>query len=87
MAAYAKTFQAQSPSPRAYAAAVTVQKQMIRIVKAMLKPEEPLGPQIRRILSVWQVFNEAMEEAAEKGTTTAIEDEAKLFASQVERSV
>ncbi len=42
---------------------------------------------MRRILSVWQIFNQAMEEAAERGTLGDIIGEAKLFAHQVERSV
>jgi hypothetical protein len=57
------------------------------MVKAMLKPGEPLDGKIRRILSVWNVFNQAMEEAAQKGSTQAVEDEARLFAQQVEQSV
>ena len=60
---------------------------MVRVVKAMLKPGEPLNGQIRRILSVWNVFNQEMEAAAQKGSFSAIEDEARLFASQVEQSV
>jgi hypothetical protein len=87
MARYAQQNQAKAPSPQAYAAALTVQTQLVRLVKAMLKPGEPLDGQIRRILSVWNVYNQAMQEAAEKGSTQAIEDEARLFAQQVEQSV
>ena len=87
MALYAERHEAKAPSPQAYAAARTVQAQVVRMVKAMLKTGEPLNGQIRRILSVWNVFNQAMEEAAHKGTTSAVADEARLFASQVEQSV
>jgi hypothetical protein len=87
MARYAEQHQALAPSPRAYAAARAVQAQVVRLVKAMLKPQEPLNGQIRRILSVWQVFNQEMEAAAQKGGLKAIEDEAALFAAQVEASV
>ena len=71
----------------AYAAARTVQAGMARIVKALLKAEEPLTPQIRRVLSVWNVFNQEMAAAAEKGSLSAVEEEALLFASRVEQSV
>jgi hypothetical protein len=87
MSRYAAQNQAKAPSPQAYAAALTVQTQLVRLVKAMLKPGEPLDGQIRRILSVWNVFNQEMQGAAEKGSTQAIEDEARLFASQVEQSI
>jgi hypothetical protein len=87
MARYAEQYRAQAPSPQAYAAAATVQAQAIRMVKAILKPGEPLEGQIRRTLSVWNVFNQAMEEASQKGSLQAIEDEARLFADQVEQSV
>ncbi|MBI5241798.1 MAG: hypothetical protein HY926_15100 [Elusimicrobia bacterium] len=87
LARYEERHQAQAPSPRAYAAARVVQAQAVRMVKALLKTEEPLYPQVRRILSVWNVFNQEMEAAAAKGSASAIEEEARLFASQVERSV
>lgn len=87
LARYAEQYRSKAPSPQAYAAARTVQAQVVRLVKAMLKPGEPLDGQIRRILSVWNVFNQEMTEAARKGSTQAIEDEARLFAEQVEQSV
>ena len=87
MARYEERNKAGAPSPRAYAAARTVQAGMARIVKALLKAEEPLYPQIRRVLSVWNVFNQEMAATAEKGSLSAIEEEALLFASQVEQSV
>jgi hypothetical protein len=87
MARYEERNKAGAPSPRAYAAARTVQAGMARVVKALLKAEEPLYPQIRRILSVWNVYNQAMEEASQKGSLSAIEEDALLFASQVEQSV
>jgi hypothetical protein len=87
MARYEERNKSGAPSPQAYAAARTVQAGMARIVKALLKAEEPLTPQIRRVLSVWNVFNQEMAAAAEKGSLSAVEEEALLFASQVEQSV
>lgn len=84
---YEERNKAAAPSPQAYAAARTVQAGMARIVKALLKAEEPLSPQIRRVLSVWNVYNQEMAAAAEKGSLSAVEEEALLFASQVEQSV
>ncbi|MBI5883945.1 MAG: hypothetical protein HZB91_12675 [Elusimicrobia bacterium] len=75
------------PSPKARESARTVREQVIRVVRALIKQDEPLGPRIRRILSVWQVFNQEMEGAAAKGSLEAIEAEARLFADQVEQSV
>ncbi|MBI5211194.1 MAG: hypothetical protein HY927_14575 [Elusimicrobia bacterium] len=86
-ARYALQRQARAPSPAAFAAAQAVQAGTLRMARALLDPKAPLSGQIRRLLSVWQVFNQAMEEAAEKGTLEAVEAEASLFASQVERSV
>jgi hypothetical protein len=61
---------------------------MLRVVRALLTPNQPLNTQVRRLLSVWQVFNQEMARAAaEKGTLEAVTDEAALFASQVEASV
>jgi hypothetical protein len=79
--------QSTAPSPEAYRTALAVQESVLRMVRAMLKPGEPLNGQVRRALSVWNVFNQAMEEASEKGTLEAIEAEARLFAGQVEQSV
>jgi hypothetical protein len=87
LARYEERNKSGAPSPQAYAAARTVQAGMARIVKALLKAEEPLTPQIRRVLSVWNVFNQEMAAAAEKGSLSAVEEEALLFASQVEASV
>ncbi|MFA6317472.1 MAG: hypothetical protein WC943_08635 [Elusimicrobiota bacterium] len=77
----------KAPSPRSRDAAAAVRQQVLRVVRALLKPDEPLGPQIRRVLSVWQVFNQEMTGAAEKGLLEAVEAEARLFAEQVEASV
>lgn len=76
-----------APSPQAYKASMTVVESILRIVDALLAPEAPLAGQVRRMLSVWQVFNQAMLEASEKGTLEAIEEDALLFARQVEESV
>ena len=77
-----------APSEAARAAAVRVQAATLRMARALLKPGQPLGTQIRRLLSVWQVFNEEMSRAAaEKGTLEGVVSEAELFASQVEASV
>jgi hypothetical protein len=43
--------------------------------------------QVRRLLAVWNVFNQEMASAASQGALDAIEEEARLFASQVEQSV
>jgi len=79
--------QQKAPSPEAARAAGAVQESLLRIVKALLKPEEPLQGQVRRALSVWNVFDQEMAAASEKGTLEAVEAEARLFASQVEQSV
>ena len=84
---YALQNQGSAPSPRAFAAAAVVQTEVIRMVKALLKKDQPLMPQVSRLLSIWQVFNQEMAEAAQKGSLEAVEAEAKLFADQVEQSV
>ncbi|MBI5597703.1 MAG: hypothetical protein HY928_16570 [Elusimicrobia bacterium] len=78
---------AAAPTPQAGAAAVRVRAALLRVVKALLKPEQPLNTQVRRLLSVWQVFNEEMARAAaEKRTLEGVAAEAELFAEQVESS-
>lgn len=78
----------RAPSPRAVAAGTAAQAGMLRVVRALLTPDQPLNTQVRRLLSVWQVYNQEMTRvAAEKGTLEAVTDEAALFASQVEASV
>ncbi|MBI2362200.1 MAG: hypothetical protein HYV15_02305 [Elusimicrobia bacterium] len=79
---------AAAPTPQAQAAAVRVRAALLRVVRALLRPEQPLNTQVRRLLSVWQVFNEEMSRAAaEKGSLEGVAAEAELFAEQVERSV
>jgi hypothetical protein len=84
---FIKTHESEAPTREAFKAAVTVNESIIRIVAALGKKNEPLHNQIRRILSVWQIFNQAMEEAAERGTLGDVIGEAKLFAYQVEQSI
>lgn len=79
--------EAAAPSPRAFRAALAVMDSVVRVVDALGAKDEPLNAKVRRILSVWQVFNQAMAEAAERGTLGDIIGEAKLFAHQVEDSV
>ncbi|MBI5201637.1 MAG: hypothetical protein HY925_08645 [Elusimicrobia bacterium] len=80
--------QAQAPTRRAYQGALSVQANLARVARALLVPGEPVKPQLPRLLSVWQVFTQEMQGAAsEKKTVDAIEDDAKLFAEQVEQSV
>ncbi|MBI5625504.1 MAG: hypothetical protein HY924_17130 [Elusimicrobia bacterium] len=79
--------QAKAPSLRTREAASVVRQQVIRVVRALIDPAKPLAPQVRRVLSVWQVFNQEMEAASAKGLLEAIEAEARLFAEQVEASV
>lgn len=77
-----------APSAPAREAALKVQAATLRVARALLKAEQPLGTQIRRLLSVWQVFNQEMVRAAEeKGTLEGVVSEAELFASQVEASI
>lgn len=76
-----------APTPEAARAAAGVQESILRIAKALLKEEEPLQGQVRRLLAVWDVFNQEMALAADKGTLEAVEADARLFAEQVERSV
>jgi hypothetical protein len=76
-----------APSPKALLCAIKVQDQLLRVAHAMIKPQEPLEGQIRMFLSVWQTFNQALAEKLDQGTLKAIEDEAVLFAQQVEASV
>lgn len=86
-ARYAELYKDKAPSPEAFKAARTVQEQALRMVRALVDPKAPLMGQVRRALAVWNVFNQEMAAAASKGTLEAIEEEARLFASQVERSV
>lgn len=76
-----------APSPAAARAARVVRAQIVRVVRALTDPHLPLSDGIRRTLSVWQVFDSEMAEAARKGNLEAVEAEARLFASQVEASV
>lgn len=84
---FAKTYWDRAPTEPSYRAALAVNESIVRIIAAVGRKDEPLHNQIRRMLSVWQIFNEAMTEAAERGTIGDVIGEAKLFAHQVEASV
>lgn len=75
------------PSPRAEAAARDVRASVLRVVRALVKPELPMSAQAPRLMSVWQVMGEELARAAEGGTLDAVTADAALFASQVEASV
>jgi hypothetical protein len=84
---YAQLYKDKAPSPEAFRAAQVVQEQSLRVARALLDPKAPLMGQVRRLLAVWNVFNQEMASAASQGALDAIEEEARLFASQVEQSV
>ncbi|MFA5138730.1 MAG: hypothetical protein WC728_05795 [Elusimicrobiota bacterium] len=86
-ARYNDLYAGKAPSPEAFRVARVVQEQTLRVARALLDPKAPLMGQVRRVLSVWNVFNQEMAAAASKGTLEAIEEDARLFASQVEQSV
>lgn len=82
------TYKGYAPSPRAYDAAIAVQAEALRTMRALIAPEKPLYDGVHRALSVWNVFNQEMERvASESGTVEAVAAEARLFAQQVEDSV
>jgi hypothetical protein len=65
-----------------------VQASMLRVVRALVREDLPLAPQMGRLLAVWQVFNQEMSRVAEEsGSARAVAAEAALFASQVEDSI
>ena len=65
-----------------------VRDSMVRIVRALIKPDLPLKPQMARLLSVWQVFDQELARvASETGSIEAVFKDAVLFAEQVENSV
>jgi len=76
-----------APTPAAAAAAREIESALIRVARALIPAEQPLSGSIRRALAVWQVFNQEMAVAAEKGSLEAVAADAALFASQVENSV
>lgn len=76
-----------APSPAAAAAAREVEIQVVRVARALLPADRPLSEGIGRAMAVWQVFDQEMALAAEKGALGAVVAEARLFASQVEASV
>jgi hypothetical protein len=78
---------APAPSPAAAEAARAVRASLSRAMRALIPADRPLSESVNRALSVWQVFDQEMSVAAEKGTLAAVTDDAALFASQVEESV
>ena len=77
----------EAPSPRAAAAAKDVRAAVLRVVRALVKPELPMATQAPRLMSVWQVMTQELSRAAEAGALDAVLQDAALFASQVESSV
>lgn len=75
------------PSPRAASAAKDVRASVLRVVRALVKPELPMSAQAPRLMSVWQVMTQELSRAAEGGGLEAVVADAALFASQVEASV
>jgi len=76
-----------APSPRAAAAAKDVRAAVLRVVRALVKPDLPMSTQTPRLMSVWQVMTQELSRAAEAGTLDAVLADAALFASQVEQSL
>ncbi|UPT74320.1 MAG: hypothetical protein M0D55_00775 [Elusimicrobiota bacterium] len=77
----------EGPTPAATAAAREVGLAITRVMRALLPKDEPLKPNLPRALAVWQVFDQEMALAAEKGGLDEVVLDARLFASQVEQSV
>lgn len=77
----------KGPSPAADRAAAQVNAAIVRVVRALIPADQPLKQGLPRALAAWQVFDQEMAIAAQKGGLTAIEADAALFASQVEESV
>lgn len=75
-----------APSARAGSAAKDVRAAVLRVVRALVRPELPMAAQAPRLLSVWQVMSQELARAAEAGTLDAVVEDAALFATQVERS-
>lgn len=76
-----------APSPRAAAAAKDVRAAVLRVVRALVRPDLPMATQAPRLMSVWQVMTQELSRAAEAGTLEAVLEDAALFASQVEQSI
>jgi hypothetical protein len=76
-----------APTPAADAAAKEVAAQIVRVARALIPADKPVREGLPRALAVWQVFDQEMAIAAEKGGLSAVVADAKLFASQVEASV
>lgn len=77
----------RGPTPAATAAAREVATALVRVSRALIPADQPLKPALPRALAVWQVFDQEMRLAAEKGGLDAIAADARLFADQVEASV
>lgn len=77
----------RGPTPAATAAAREVASALVRVSRALIPADAPLKPALPRALAVWQVFDQEMRLAAEKGGLDAIVADARLFADQVEESV
>lgn len=75
------------PSARADAAAKDVRAAVLRVVRALVRPDLPMSVQAPRLMSVWQVMTQELSRAAESGSLEAVLEDAALFASQVESSV
>ncbi|TBR20969.1 hypothetical protein EPO15_11485 [bacterium] len=78
---------AAAGSTRADAAAKDVRAAVLRVVRALVKPELPMSTQAPRLMSVWQVMTQELSRAAEAGTLEAVVKDAALFAEQVEASI
>ncbi len=77
----------KAPTPAAEAAAQAVTTHLVRVARALIPADKPLRESLPRALAVWQVFDQEMAIAAEKGGLSAVVEDAQLFASQVEDSV
>ncbi len=75
------------PSPAAGTAAREVRAAVVRVARALIPADKPLIESLPRALSVWSVMGQEVAEAAKTGTLAAIAADARLFASQVEKSV
>lgn len=77
----------KAPTPAAESAAQAVTSHLVRVARALIPADKPLRESLPRALAVWQVFDQEMAIAADKGGLAAVVADAQLFASQVEESV
>ncbi|MFI5346516.1 MAG: hypothetical protein ACHQ51_09105 [Elusimicrobiota bacterium] len=77
----------KAPTSAAELAARDVRAAVERVARALIPADKPVIESLARAMSVWQVMGQEMSEAAKKGVLSAVTDDARLFAEQVEASV